>query len=421
MVYVIDISGTQLMPTNRHGKVRRLLRDGLAKVVKVEPFTIQLLYEPKTKVVHQMHLGIDASNSLIGIAAATKSQTYFAAEVELRKDIEVLLKKRKSLRSRRRYRNNKRIGKRIKKREVHRKTPQIRSRMNPTSEQKIQSHLAMIKRVTEILPIDKIIIETNQIDDLNVHVINKDYKLNKYKVKEFVLQRDEHKCIICGNKNNDIKVVSIDQPNMNKHDANNFHTLCDRCFKKYRREKIRESFSKNKTRNVSKKFIHGELKSDCDVKLGRMRFKVYTEAKKLYDNVYSSFGYKTRERRRILGEKYSPINNALILTGFTPEKPDFCYKYKLRRNHDRSLGRAIPQKNGVYDSKKTPYFTKGFSSYDKVRYNGKKYYITKKRKSGYFGLGTYDGKTLINSVKYDKLELIQKQKSYSMEQFKFIE
>ena len=32
------------MPTERHGKVRRMLRDGKAHVVRLVPFTIQLDY-----------------------------------------------------------------------------------------------------------------------------------------------------------------------------------------------------------------------------------------------------------------------------------------------------------------------------------------------------------------------------------------
>ena len=45
MVYVLDINGQPLMPTNRHGKVKHLLKSGKAKVVKSCPFTIKLLYE----------------------------------------------------------------------------------------------------------------------------------------------------------------------------------------------------------------------------------------------------------------------------------------------------------------------------------------------------------------------------------------
>ena len=53
MVHVISIDGKHLMPMSRHGKVRRMLRDKKAKVVKVKPFTIKLLYKTETEVVDQ--------------------------------------------------------------------------------------------------------------------------------------------------------------------------------------------------------------------------------------------------------------------------------------------------------------------------------------------------------------------------------
>lgn len=61
MVYVLDIDGQPLMPTERHGKVRRLLNSHLAKVVKRRPFTIQLLYR-STKEIQTKSLGIDTKN-----------------------------------------------------------------------------------------------------------------------------------------------------------------------------------------------------------------------------------------------------------------------------------------------------------------------------------------------------------------------
>ncbi|MBQ9290331.1 MAG: RRXRR domain-containing protein, partial [Clostridia bacterium] len=45
MVYVKSITGQPLMPTKRHGFVRRLLKTHRAKVIHRCPFTIQLLYE----------------------------------------------------------------------------------------------------------------------------------------------------------------------------------------------------------------------------------------------------------------------------------------------------------------------------------------------------------------------------------------
>ena len=59
MIYVISYTGKALMPTNHHGKVKHLLREGKARVVRREPFTIQLLYN-NTEYIQPVTLGIDA-------------------------------------------------------------------------------------------------------------------------------------------------------------------------------------------------------------------------------------------------------------------------------------------------------------------------------------------------------------------------
>ena len=59
MVYVVNKDGKPLMPTERHGKVRRLLKEHKAIVVKKVPFTIQLLYET-TEFVQPITLGVDS-------------------------------------------------------------------------------------------------------------------------------------------------------------------------------------------------------------------------------------------------------------------------------------------------------------------------------------------------------------------------
>ena len=57
MVYIISQDGQPLMPTNRHGKVRHLIKDGKAKVVRRCPFTIQLLYS-STSYTQPITLGV---------------------------------------------------------------------------------------------------------------------------------------------------------------------------------------------------------------------------------------------------------------------------------------------------------------------------------------------------------------------------
>lgn len=105
VVYVLNIDGHPLMPTKRFGKVRRMLRDGLAKVVRREPFTIKLLYEPETNVVQNLKLGVDTGSSKIGCAVVNKKQEIlYLSEVEIRNDITKKMTNRKNFRRNRRSR-----------------------------------------------------------------------------------------------------------------------------------------------------------------------------------------------------------------------------------------------------------------------------------------------------------------------------
>ena len=53
LVKVLAKDGTPLQPTNRHGKVRRLLDNNRAEVAGKDPFTIRLLYEVESKKLKQ--------------------------------------------------------------------------------------------------------------------------------------------------------------------------------------------------------------------------------------------------------------------------------------------------------------------------------------------------------------------------------
>ena len=113
MVYVLANDGQPLMPTERHGKVCRMLKSGIAKVVKKCPFTIQLQYESERNV-QPVALGIDAGSKHVGVSATTKAKVLYESDVELRDDIVKLLATRRQLRrSRRRRIFRRRCGKSI--------------------------------------------------------------------------------------------------------------------------------------------------------------------------------------------------------------------------------------------------------------------------------------------------------------------
>ena len=101
MVYVLNRDGQPLMPTDRHGKVRHLLKEGKAKVVKRCPFTIQLLYN-STNYTQDITLGVDAGSKHIGLSATTENEELYAADVTLRTDVvDLLSNRRQNLRTRR--------------------------------------------------------------------------------------------------------------------------------------------------------------------------------------------------------------------------------------------------------------------------------------------------------------------------------
>ena len=103
MVYVISKLGHPLMPTMRHGKVRRMLKESKAKVIKRCPFTIQLLFDTKENI-QPVSLGIDAGSRIIGVSATTEDKVLYEAEVELRSDIPKNLATRLEFRRARRNR-----------------------------------------------------------------------------------------------------------------------------------------------------------------------------------------------------------------------------------------------------------------------------------------------------------------------------
>ena len=101
-VFVINKHGKALMPCKPR-KARILLRDGKAKVLKKEPFTIQLLYG-STGYKQDVSIGIDSGQRHIGLAVTSQDKVLFQGEVELRQDVKKLIDTRRIYRRSRRNR-----------------------------------------------------------------------------------------------------------------------------------------------------------------------------------------------------------------------------------------------------------------------------------------------------------------------------
>src|SRR6266700_1041755 len=101
-VYVLNCHGQPLMPCSPR-KARLLLKAGKVKVVKMVPFTLQLLYG-SSGYKQEVSLGVDAGTHHIGVSATTEQVVLFEAEVQPRTDIQELLATRSQFRRARRSR-----------------------------------------------------------------------------------------------------------------------------------------------------------------------------------------------------------------------------------------------------------------------------------------------------------------------------
>ena len=140
MVYVLNKDGQPLMPTDRHGKVKHLLKSGKAKVVKRCPFTIKLLYET-TEYTQKLTLGVDTGSSKVGSAVVNdKEEVVYISEVEIRNDIADKMTQRAKYRRNRRNRKTRYR----KPRWLNRKNSIKKDRFSPTMTSKLNSHMKEI-------------------------------------------------------------------------------------------------------------------------------------------------------------------------------------------------------------------------------------------------------------------------------------
>lgn len=102
-VYVLNCHGEPLMPCQPR-KACLLLQKGEARVVRMVPFTIQLLYG-SSGYKQEVSLGIDAGTHHVGVSATTEQKVLFEAEVQPRSDIQEVFATRRLFRRARRKKN----------------------------------------------------------------------------------------------------------------------------------------------------------------------------------------------------------------------------------------------------------------------------------------------------------------------------
>lgn len=398
MVYVLNKQGKPIMPC-KEAKARKLLKQNKAKIAKHEPFAIQLLFDCENQT-QEVNLGIDAGSKHIGVSATTEKQVLYEADVELRNDTVNKLSSRsearRSRRNRLRYRPA-RFSNRIKSKHKGWLTPSI--------EQKINTHIQVIKHLYEVLPITKLIVETAQFDIQKINnpeISGKEYqqgeKLGFWNVREYVLYRDNHECQCCHDKSKDsiLNVHHIESRKTGGDAPNNLITLCETCHKAYHNGDIKLNLKRGKSHRDS-------------AFMGIMRKTLLNRLRELYSNVCETYGYITKSVRIENNLPKEHYIDARCISGNPKVNPLDCYIYqKCIRRQNRQIYKNNFLKGGRKKNNQLIGDVFGFELFDTVEYQNKQYFVFGKRKSGFLDIRNLDGEKINNgSISYKKLKKIK--------------
>jgi len=399
-VYVLSMRGPPLMPTTPQ-KARKLLRESKAKVVKRTPFTIQLkIATGETK--QRISLGVDSGYTEVGLSAVTDKKELYSAKAKLRTDIVKLNSERKEYRRSRRHRKT-----------WYRKPRFLNRKKNenwlaPSIQHKLNTHIKLINKVKEILPISHIIIEVAAFDiqkiknpEISGVEYQKGCQAGFWNVREYVLYRDNHTCQHCKGKSKDkiLEVHHIRSRQVGGDSPNNLVTLCSACHDKVSQDKIKFDI----------KPLNG-FKAETFMSI--VRWKLINTVKEAGENTSHTYGYITKSNRILLGLSKSHINDAFIIAGGNGQKRNaYCYLIQQVRKCNRKLFKG--DRSHIKNTAQR--VVHGFQRFDKVLWKNVECFVFGRRTSGYFELRKIDGTKIHASAKAKELTLLERAKTLLIE------
>lgn len=398
--YVLDINGEPLMLMSSYKRVRKLLKNNKAKVVRREPFTIKLLYEPKTKIIQPLGLGVDTGSDTFGTAVVGNEKTYYASEVQVRNDITPTLESRSKSRRNRRSRKTRYRPVRF----DNKKNSKKKDRYSPTLVSKYESHEKEINFICSILPIAYIVLECGQFDPhlLKMQEEGKPFnrrwgyqKGEKYgfsNAREACLNRDSYICQFCKKGNITLNAHHIIYRSEGGADTlDNLITLCEKHHRDLHAGRLPEEFI-NSLEGKKK----GQLKHATQMNILRsMLLKHYPDA-------IETHGYVTKENRWKLGWEKTHYIDAIVIAsgGQRVNLPEYVYyKKSVSKGDYQQTKYWSKSKNGVNYRKLTTGKIAGFRKFDKVRYLGNEYFIKGRSKTSPFRLMDIHG----NNVTFENI------------------
>ena len=342
VTFVLDKEGKPLMPTFNIKKVRKLLKQGCAKIAGHDPFTIQLLYETGSGT-QPVEIAVDTGYVYVGISAKSEKHEYISEERKLLTDEKSKHQAQKRIRVSRR--NRLRYRKPRNKRAANSFHTQ-KERLAPSLEHKANLHTALIRKYMGILPVTSVTLEMGQFDTAVLSAVSEGkpvpegtaYQYGpKYgydTLREAVFSRDHYTCAVCGKEAvKDKAVLVIHHIGYRRKDKSdrlgNLLTVCTGC---------------HTSKNHKEGGALWNLKPKSDnlpgaAFMNTVKWHIYKEVKGLCEETHITYGAVTKRTRKDRNITKSHANDAYCIGNFHPKhRAAARYIVKTRRN-DRCLER----------------------------------------------------------------------------------
>jgi len=353
-VYVRNKNGNPLMPC-KPAKARHLLRDGKAKVIQRNPFTIQLLWDCEENVI-EVRCGIDKGCSTTGIACMGNSEILFSANVKHRDPVAVQQKegsktfvqvraeRRRSRRNRHKWHRKPRFNNRA---------SSLRSgRLPPTIKMNVMEVVRVVNQIP--LPISHITIEDVQVDIRKISDPN--VKGNEYlqsnrldeNLRLACLIRDNFTCQKCGKNNIRLEAHHIVWTTKGGKDSiYNLIILCEICH-----EKIHKTGESGKVKLKRNKVVTGMdgFKDKIAARTMQGKTLMYQELEKIAP-LSCVYGYQTSAFRKALDLPKEHWIDAVCIAGLetgeiVPLDSSNHYDIWFRAKQTRRIFDTQPSKGG---------------------------------------------------------------------------
>ena len=338
-VFVIGKYGERLMPTERYGVVRRMLKDGRAVIYKRNPFTIQLTYET-TSYIQPIEICVDTGYKYVGISIKSEAKEYVSEQRDLLDDEkqrhDAQRKMRRTRRNRLRYRKPRFDNRRSSKKEGW---------IAPSLRNKADRHVDLIVNYASVCPITSVYLEVGEFDTMLLKAIQEgkpipegtDYQHGpQYQhetLRKALFQRDHYTCQICGRTIKDGAKLTDHHMyfwrDQHGDSLDELLTVCELCHIPANHQPGGKLFGLDKKlpRYVGPAFMN------------TVRWYMYHKVQEALPNMdmHLVYGAGTSIARKDLKLEKSHANDAYAMGKFHPVKRAEEKHYKKRRRNNRVL------------------------------------------------------------------------------------